>query len=495
MAKFFAAIDCGTSAIKAAIFSENGKSKSIVFDFYYPYLKSQSKVEQNPQLLIKKIYSCLKKAVEKANIKPNSVLSLSLSTQRATFLAVDKRGKPLTNIISWQDQRGKEMMIGFAKKISDKSYYQITGLPSNPIFSLAKILWIQKNANQIYKKIDKFTLLHSYILKELGCKDYLEDHSNASLSGLLDIRKLTWSKQLLKTINLDENKLADLVPSGKVVGYLSKRAAKKTGLVEGLPLVSGGGDQQCAALGAGAIKPGVLEVTLGTAGVPLIYSKQPVFDPKLRIMCCAHVLEGCWELEGFQGCVGASIQWFNNLIGGKKFAKAIFKKVEKSGAGANGILFYPYLTGASCPNWNPNAKGVFLGLSLGSKKVDLLRAIIEGISFETKETIDLFSHLGIKIKEVRLTGGYSKNNVWNQIQADIYQRRLITLGNHQATLAGGAALAAYGIGVDKDLKQTALRFSKIKRIFYPDKKKKLTYNKIYKKYRKIYKIFDKNKIF
>ncbi len=229
--------------------------------------------------------------------------------------------------------------------------------------------------------------------------------------------------------------------------------------------------------------------------MPLVYSRRPIFDLQSRIMCCAHVIEGGWGLEGLQSCAGASIQWFNNIAGKKKCNKNIFKKVKKSGLGAKGILFYPYLAGASCPNWNPDAKGGFLGLKLNSAKEDLLRAIIEGIYFETKEIIDLFSDLGVKVKEVKLTGGYSNNNIWNQIQADIYQRKITTLCNPQATLAGAAALAAYGAGFDKDLKKIALKFSKIDKVFYPDKKKKLAYNKIYKRYKQIYKILAKFKAF
>lgn len=495
MAQFFAAVDCGTSAVKAAIFSEKGQLKAIVLKSFLPQIQNKCQIEQSPQLLFEKICLALGEAVKEAKLNPASIASLSLSTQRATILAIDKRQRPLTNFISWQDLRGKEAIADLAKKISGKSYYDITGLPANPVFSLAKILWIKQNLKSIYKKTDKFTLLHSYILKKLGCREYVEDYSNASLTGLLDIKKLTWSKRLLKIIKLDESKLSDLVPSGKIVGYLSKKVAKKVGLVEGLPLVSGGGDQQCAGLGAGAVKPGILEITLGTSGVPLVCSNQPVFDPKARIMCCAHVIEGRWELEGFQGCVGSSIQWLDKMTGGKGFSQAAFKKAKESSSQAGNILFYPYLAGAFCPNWNAEAKGAFFGLELSSTRLELLQAVLEGISFETREILELFSGLGIKIKEVRLTGGYSENSFWNQIQADIYQKKLSMLCNQQAALAGAAALAAYGVGIDSKIENTASRFSQIKKTFYPDKNKKRAYNKAYKRYKNIYEVLDKNKFF
>ncbi|MCF7870930.1 MAG: xylulose kinase [Candidatus Omnitrophica bacterium] len=495
MAQFFAAVDCGTSVIKSAIFREDGRLKSVVDKPCPPEIKSRHRIEQCPQLLVDKIFSALKEAVKKAKVKPASIGSLSVSTQRATIIPVGKDKKPLGNFISWQDLRGGKVLGGFREKFPDKKYYKITGIPSNPIFSLAKILWIKKKASQIYKKTDKFLLLHSYLLKELGCKNYLEDYSNASLTGLLDIKKLSWSEKILKAAGLDKKKLAELTSSGKVVGFLSKKAAKKTSLKEGMPLVSGGGDQQCAALGAGAVKPGILEITLGTAGVPLLYSPQPVFDPKMRVMCCAHLMEGRWGIEGFQGCSGSSIQWLDGITGGRGFDKAALTKAKESGPGARGVLFYPYLTGATCPNWDPEAKGMFFGLTLDSTRPDLLRAVMEGISFETKEILKLYSWLGVKVKEIRLSGGGSRNDLWSQIQADIYQKKIFTLLNHQAALAGAAALAAFGAGLGKSLEKTALRFSKVDKIFYPDKKKKTAYNKIYKKYKNIHKSLSKGNIF
>jgi xylulokinase len=495
MAQFFAAVDCGTSAIKSAIFTENGRPKAVVNKPYAYKIKNNCQIEKNPNQLLEKIYSALKEAVARAKVKPALISSLSISTQRATLIAIGKDKKPVTNFISWQDMRGKDHLQQLQKKISNKSYYKITGLPNNPVFSLAKILSIKKDTPHIYKKIDKFLLLHSYLFKELGCNDYLEDYSNASLTGLLGIKGLTWSASILKAVGLKKNQLAQLIASGKIIGFLSKKAARKTSLLEGMPLVSGGGDQQCAGLGADAIKPGILEVTLGTAAAALAYTHKPIFDLKMRLMCCAHVIEGGWELEGFQSCAGAAIQWLDKITGGKSCDKAAFRKAKKSNPGSGGVSFYPYLAGASCPNWNPEARGIFSGLSLRSDKYDLLRAVIEAISFETREIIDLYSWLGIKIREIRLTGGGSENNLWSQIQADIYQKKISTLKNHDAALVGAAALAAYAVGLDKTLKKTALRFSKTDKVFYPDKKNKMLYNKLYNKHKSTYKALDKNKIF
>lgn len=496
MSNFFAAVDCGTSKVKAGIFSEKGFLKSIV-ESSYPCLHfKDGRIEQDPYLLLQIIFSSLKKAVAKAKIKPSSVCALSFSTQRATFLAAGKNQKPLTNFISWQDARAKDALQVLDRKISDRNYYKLTGLPKDPVFSLAKILWIKKQLPELYRNTDKFLLLHSYILKHLGCKDYLEDHSNASLTGFFDVKNFCWSSKILKDAKIAKNKLAGLVSSGEIIGFLSKNAAKKSGLRQGLPLVSGGGDQQCAGLGAGGINPEIAELALGTSAVPLVLALKPIFDPQMRVMCCAHVIKGVWELEGFQSCAGLALLWLDKVIAAKAARQSLPKNIGKNTRkGAGGVIFYPYLAGASSPTWNPQARGIFFGLNLGTTKFDLFRAVTEGVSFQTREILELFSFLGLKIREVRLTGGYSKVSFWRRMQADIFQKRVAILKNPQASLAGAAILAVSAVAKDRCLKDVASAFTQVDKCIFPDRGNKDFYDKVYLKYRNIYKILNKGRVF
>ena len=473
---YLAAIDCGTTEIKAAIFSTKGRQMGSAAAACPCLTLKDGRIEQPPELIIRQALSCLKRAVDNSRLNPKNIAAISVSSQRATVIPLDNIGKPSGNAISWQDMTGQLALDKFRRKISDQNYYKITGLPNNPIFSLAKILKAQRAA--------KYVLVHDYLMYHLGCSDYYTDWSNASLTGLFDVSNLAWNKQLLKLAGLNEANLPALVPSGKKIGVLSQRAASQGGLLPGTPLIAGGGDQQCGGLGAGCVKPGIAQISLGTAGVVLCYSARPIKDPKMRISTCAHAVPGAWESEGLQNSAGASLNWLKKLFGLSKRIPDSF--VEQIKPGSNGALFFPFLAGASAPHWRPNLHAMFFGLTLAHGPAVILRAVMEGVSMETREILEVFGSLDIPVKEIRLTGGYSKDLTWNQLQADIYNMPVATLENEQASLLGAAMLAAYGVGIYKTLEQAAGRMVKIKRIFLPNRRRVADYERVYQKYGQVY---------
>jgi len=490
-----ATVDCGTSEIKAAVFDLSGKTKGVIEKACPCIYYGDGGIEQNPQLIVKQAFSCLKKAIERFKINPKNIASVSISTQRATVICIDKKGKPLGNAVSWQDMRGAGAIDALRRKIDDKRYYNITGIPNNPVFSLAKILWIKKNRPAVYKRTARFALVHDYLLKELGCGDFFSDWSNASLTGMFDVAMLRWCKDILKLAGIKEERLSVLVPSGKKVGTVSKKASKACGLLEGTAIISGGGDQQCAGLGAGCVKEGIAEITLGTAGVSLCYSSKVKKDSRMRVSCCAHVVPGRWEVEGLQNSAGSSLKWVNEIVSeGKKFSRQFFRKLSEIKPGSQGVFFYPFLAGASAPNWNPQAKAMFLGLMHIHDKASIVRAVMEGVSLETRQILEVFASLRIPVKEIRLTGGCSNIDVWNQIQADIYGRDVSTLENPHASLLGAAILAAWGAGAFDSIKGAAERMVKIKKRYTPITGNTQIYQGLYRKYCEIYKDLDKNKI-
>ena len=479
--KYLAAIDCGTTEIKAAIFSSNGRLKGFASAVCPCITFKDGRVEQPPDLIVKQTFACLKRAARRSRVSVSQIAAISVSTQRATVIPMDKNGKTIGNAISWQDMTGKAALDRFKKKIGDKEYYAITGLPNNPIFSLAKILKTKKAA--------RYALVHDFLMKQLGCEDHYLDWSNASLTGIFDVSTLSWSKRLLKLLHLNESNLPILVPSGKIIGVLSKHAASLCGLMPGTPLIAGGGDQQCGGLGAGCVKPGIAQISLGTAGVVLCFSDKPIKDPQMRISTCAHAVPGAWESEGLQNSAGASLNWVKNILCGvKKYPDAQVSRVEP---GSNGALFFPFLAGASAPHWNPNMHGMFFGLTLSQKPPAIFRAVMEGVSMETREILEVFESLGISIKEIRLTGGYSKDEVWNQMQADIYGVKVATLRNQQASLLGAAMLASFGTGLHKSLKEAAEKMVQIRKIYFPNQKRASFYRGLHRKYQAVYRGLEK----
>lgn len=492
MGSFFLAIDCGTSFVKTAVFTGSGNLKAVSESFYPTLSLSRGRLEQEPALLFELICRLIKKSLKKAKINPLSLEALSLSTQRATFLCAGKNKEPLTNFISWQDMRAKKDFSPKGKA-AFKGSYRISGVPDSPVFSLAKVVWIKNQAQAVYNKTSKFLLLHSYLLSKLGCCDYVEDFSNASLTGMFDVKKLCWSKEILKNNRISESKLPGLVASGEIVGFLNKKSAQKTGLKEGMPLVSGGGDKQCAGLGMGVAGEGVAGISLGTAAAVLACTKKNFVDSREKIIYSAHVIKGFRQVEGLQSSAGASLAWLNKITS-KKNLNALLSKQSFLKSREGKIIFYPYLSGAFCPHWNEKARGAFLGLSLDTEIADLFLAVMQGISFEAREISDLLFKSGLKIKEFRVAGGGAKFGFWSQMQADIFQKKIFKLKNQQASLAGAAMLAVFGLG-RQSFKKIAAAFAKPDKVFLPDKTKKAAYDRAYRAYAATYKRLLKANVF
>ena len=486
MKTFVVAVDCGTTAIKAAVFDLSGTTRGIASGICPQIRHSNGHIETSVRTLTNTAFTSIRQAVRRSRINPKNISAISVTNQRATIICTDKNGKSLGNAVSWQDMRGVSEINSLKERIPDKRYYDITGLPNNPVFSLGKILWIRKNNPRLYEQTKRFVLVHDYFVRLLGCDDFFCDHSNASLTGLFDIAGLDWSAELLSLTGINRRQLPSLVEPGTVIGHVSEKSAAETGLRKGTTIVAGAGDQQCAGIGAGAVKPGVVEITLGTAAVPLCCSDKVMKDPKMRVTCCAHGIPGKWEVEGLQNCAGAGVKWaWHILFGNKQFDMNTLKLAEHAEPGSQGLIFLPYLDGASAPHWDPNASALFHGLKFSHGRAHLLRAVMEGVTMETRQIIDVFSSLGMKMQEVRLSGGYTGIKTWNQIHADILGMPVSVMENCQSSLVGAAILAAFGLGAFSSIETGSRKMSRIRRTFFPSPGIKSAYETVYKKYCKL----------
>jgi xylulokinase len=494
MPNYIAAVDCGTTAVKTALFDLKGKiiaiTSRVVPCLYHP----DGGVEQDTALILKAIYGGLKATLESSNLNPGQIIALSLSTQRATLICTDKRGKALGKAISWQDLRGAREIEALQGSIKAQSYYKITGLPPHPVFSLGKILWLKKHNPELFARAARFSLVHDFVLSHLGCSEPFLDCSNASLTGILDVSKLSWSKTLLELSGISPDKLPVLAASGKAVGRLSPQAASRCGMLAGTPLITGGGDQQCAGIGAGASLPGIIAITLGTAATSMCCSPSVRLDPKMRLSCCAHAIPGTWELEGLQNSAGASLQWLQKILGEPRLSAEQLRAVAKLKPGSNGVSFFPYLSGAGAPYWNPQATALFLGLRHNHSQADLIRAVMEGVSLETLQILKIFTALKIPVQEIRLNGGYSRMEVWNQIQSDIYGRRVSILSTPEASLLGAALLGAWGAGAFKTLAEASKHMIKLTKRYEPDAANTAVYAELYAKYCALYESLEHSRL-
>ncbi len=492
-ADLIAAVDCGTTAVKAGLFDLRGSLRGSAAETVPLRFGRDGAVGFDPCEMMGAVCRVLKAAAQRACARPERVAALCVTNQRATVIPVGRRGQPLGRAISWQEMRGVRAVERVRRHISDARFSRITGLPNNPMFTHGKLLALREMEPDRFRAAERFMLVQDYALRELGATGWVTDVSNASLTGLLDITRRQWSEELLELCSVSLRRLPELVASGVQVGAMDKSAARRCGLTAGIPLVAGGGDQQCAGLGAGAVEPGIVTVTLGTAAVVMASAREPMFDKQRRIPCCVHAAPGLWAVEGLQSAAGASVLWLERLTGHP--ARALAAAAERVGPGARGAHFFPYLAGAAAPYWQPDARGVFMGLDLSHGPAELLRAVWEGVTFETREILDAFEWLGLSTREIRLTGGWSQSTAWQRLHADLLSRPVVTLENPQATLLGAAMLGAVGVGVFPTLKEAARRMVHTGGLRHPRPTHRAAYRKVAAHHARLRARLDRAKLF
>ena len=325
-------------------------------------------------------------------------------------------------------------------------------MPPAVVWTSPHIVWMIAHEPEVIDKTAKILTCQEWFLKDMGADDYYIDYSNASLYGVMNIRGFEWDAGLSAALGIDMAWLPKLVPSGVRVGEVSVAAAERTGLAAGTPLVTGGGDQQCAAVGAGVIAPGLAEVTLGTAGVTIAHQDEPRFDPSHRINCSASAIAGArkWTSEGLTSAAASSLRWFRDSVAGAADGDAYDALNELAAAvpeGALGLLMLPYLAGSNAPNFNPDARAAFVGLTFAHGQGAMARAVMEGVALETRDILEFFTGLGTPLDEIRLSGGAAKSALWCQIQADVYARPVRALREPECAVLGAAMLGAMGAGV------------------------------------------------
>jgi glycerol kinase len=437
----------------------------------------------------------IKKALTETGLDPERVVGISVTNQRETIVPIGEDGAPLRRAIIWQDRRTVPQCEWIEKEFSQDAVYSITGLTVDPYFSAPKILWIKQNEEPVFKKAHKFLLVHDYLIFRLS-DEFVTDFSNASRTMLFDVRGGMWSKRILDEFEIPEEKLPLTVESGSQIGELTSKAAKETGLKEGTPVVTGGGDQQCAALGVGVVREGMLKSTTGTGTFLLAHSKTVRLDPGLRVLCSRHVIPNSFVVEASMFTTGSALKWFRDNLGveektiaddrGVDPYEVITEEADTIPAGAEGVIHIPHFVGAGAPNWNPHSRGIFAGLALGHTRAHIIRAILEGVSYEIRTNVEVMRELGLPSKEVRVTGGSARSETWMQIQANILRVPVIRTQMEEATAVGAAILACKGIGIFKSVANAAEEMVKTLPPLSPTRETLEIYQKGYKKFNELY---------
>ncbi len=499
------AIDVGTSGTRTAIFNaENGNLIIQNHREYSSIFPRPAWVEQDAIDWWETTCETCQATMKALGNQISQLVAVGVTNQRETIVPVDEKGTSLHNAIVWQDRRTIPQCNWIREQLGANRIYQETGLTIDPYFSAPKILWFKEEQPDCYRSTYKFLLVHDFILHHLT-GEFATDYSNASRTMLFSVERMEWSGKICNTMGIPKELLPTPYPSGTVIGKVTRKAAQETGLPEDLPVVVGGGDQQCGALGVGVVKPGRVKATIGTGTFILAYEDKPIFHPEHRLLCSCHAMPGKWVVEASIFTSGIVYRWFRDQFceEEKQLAKLLDadayelmnEQASRSPPGAKGILLLPYFVGAGAPYWDPTARGVILGLALGHERVDLIRAIMEGTSFEVRRNLEAMKELGIPLEELRITGGATRSTVWNQILADICKLIVQRSQIEEATALGAAILASVGGGIYGNVVEASEKMVRVGEQYTPSPKLRALYDKLYDIHSDAYTALQKAKVF
>ncbi|MFW9845219.1 MAG: xylulokinase [Candidatus Thorarchaeota archaeon] len=496
MTELVLAIDAGTTGVRSMFFKPSGEVVAKAYEEFENHFPTPSWVEQEATDWWTSSCSTIASCLKSGSVRPEQVIGISVTNQRETVVPIDENGDVLRKAIVWQDRRTVPECDWIRSQMSEEDIYSITGLTVDPYFTAPKILWIRNNQPEVFDQTHKFLLVHDYLIFKLTGLT-ITDFSNASRTMLFDVSEAIWSQTMLDNLGVPADKLPDPIESGVKVGEISEKAAKESGLSSGTPVVSGGGDQQCAARGVGVVRKGSFKSTTGTGTFMLAFSDSLKLDPKRRVLCSRHVVPDAFVVEASMFTTGSALRWFRDQLGSVEIITAeekgmdpyevITEEAESIPAGSEGVLHIPHFVGAGAPYWNPHARGIFAGLALGHTRYHLMRAILEGVCYEIRTNLDVMKELGLTVNEVRVTGGAARSEIWMQIQADILNIPVIRTVMEESTALGAAILAAKGVGVFKSVKEAAEEMVRPIAPLIPRQENQSIYNEGFERYKSLYK--------
>lgn len=501
MEEYYLGVDVGTTVIKCLLMNEEEKVLSIASRNYEKVKKEKGTVEQDPLEWWEKMREVIQEVsrrVDKKNIK-----ALSLSTQGGTLIPVDREGKPLREAIIWMDTRAGRESKFLNNKFGEDFFYIHSGSRITPSSLLSKILWIKRIEKSIFKETYKFVQVPDFLNFKLT-GSFVIDYSNASYSSFFNLRDKNWDEDVLEKVGLKRDKFSEIKACGEVVSNLSYESANFLNLSSSTLVVTGAHDQTSAALGTKVIREGEILLSCGTAWVVYETLESLKLDSQKKYTVCSHALPKKWCL--FAATNGnVVLDWFiqNFCQEELKIAKtkniSVYELLVPKENSSGKIIFLPYLYGALAPNYMPQARGAFLGLNLEHNKKDLIRSIMQGLIYQTRWTLEDLKESGIKVKEITMTGGASKNRFLPQLISDTTGLPLYISSVQEAASKGAAILAWREVnGWDKKF---PYREDKKGLYFTPKEEEKREYEKIFHLYKKsfrkcmpIFKEMDKNRL-
>jgi xylulokinase len=482
---YYLGIDTSTTATKALLMDEGGQVLGVTSSEYSYEIPRPLWSEQDPALWWHATMESIRQVLVKTGVDATAVKGIGLTGQMHGLVLLDESGNVLRPAILWNDQRTGPQCDRIRLKLGRENLIQITGNDALTGFTAPKILWVQEHEPEIWKRTRHILLPKDYVRYKLT-GTFAIDRADGAGTILFDLAKRDWSPEVLTALEIPPEFLPKTYEGTDVTGRLSSQVAEELGLPADIPVVGGGGDQAASAVGTGAVRPGVVSLSLGTSGVVFAATDSPVIESQGRLHAFCHSVPGRWHLMGVMLSAAGSLRWHRDTFVPNTDYDTLLEPAAQISAGSNGLFFLPYLTGERTPHPDPLARGAFVGLTVRHSFAHLTRAVLEGVSFGLRDSFELMKSTGLEnISEVRVTGGGARSPLWRQILADILQAQIVTVNTVEGAAHGAALLAATGTGVFRSVESACDTTIQVTGKTEPGKDQG-TYETLYPLYKELY---------
>lgn len=473
-------VDLGTSAVKLLLMDEKGEIKKIVSREYPLYFPHPGWSEQKPEDWFEQAMDGIKELT--AECDKENVAGISFGGQMHGLVALDENDEVIRPAILWNDGRTGEETDYLNQVIGKEKLSEYTANIAFAGFTAPKILWMKKHEPDNFAKIKKIMLPKDYLAYKLS-GSFSTDVSDASGMLLMDVKNRCWSKKMLDICGITEEMLPKLYESFEVVGTLKREIAEALGLSADVKVIAGAGDNAAAAVGTGTVGEGMCNISLGTSGTIFISSKKFGVDEHNALHSFAHA-DGHYHLMGCMLSAASCNKWWNEEILKTKDFAAEQSRITK--LGENQVFYLPYLMGERSPHNNPDARAMFIGMSMDTTREDMTQAVLEGVAFGLRDSLEVARSLGIQMERTKICGGGAKSPLWKKIIANVMNMKVDVIESEEGPALGGAMLAAVGCGEYEDVETIAKKLVKVIDTVEPEEELVAKYEERYQKFRKIY---------
>ncbi|MDQ0204269.1 gluconokinase [Pectinatus haikarae] len=485
-------VDIGTTGVRAIAYMADSTNIGSSEAFYPLLTPRPDWAEESPLQIYEAVQEVIKNTADQLRYKNIKASGIALSTVMHSFAGLDEAKKPLMNMQTWADSRSLNIVRELKKDTElSRDFYNRTCCPIHACYPLAKILWLRKYAEDIFKKTKYIGSLKDYIFYNLT-GEWVIDHSTASTSGMYNAKKMDWDDEILRYAGVKKTALPAIV-STTYHSFLSRRAAEFLHLQSGMPVVIGATDGVLVNVGIGAVNPGQLSATIGTSGALRMLTTKPMVDKHMRTWCY-NLTDEMWVAGGAINNGGMILRWLRDKV--CHYSKNQMENIDvdpydlmtlKAGhvaPGSEGLILMPFFTGERAPYWNSELRGIFFGLSLNHGRSHMIRAAMEGICYCLNSVFMALQDFG-NIKDIRVSGSFTKSPLWLQILADVLDQKLILPGNSEGAAFGAAVLGFISDGTLKNINETAALVNS-KKIFAPIAENTEVYKRLYDIFSRLY---------